>query len=456
MTPKRGWVDYAILGANAVQIAQLSSINSKMQEMMELELLDAYREQQAEAVAQLEDLLRDTVFFYAEQLRELEELAKGDPVAAYIRTKHLKYLYTYTPQFKANRFRNYEDKERLVNVQRGYDGLIRQSAQKLSPGDLEASDRCVTYIFEREKLVRLIEIQQKWKILADLKESVAKQIEPKLAALKKIKEEQQRTVRPFWKTIFEGGKSELDKQADAIELEIRSLNQDVEKRTDAGFGAGLAGTNVFNRYNPFLNKHRDVNSDAYKELLRERDNLMKRLLGEFVRSLMGDDCFDSLTIESPPTGQQNQLISDCLPSVNPDIELAQSALVEWINFGSENTNVCIFGPRLPSGSYCADSLVTAFTQLKKWEFVPAPFPMHYAHSVRYDVDSFSKHGYTFIIKDISGKIEVVGSVPIDAPTTAKVKATEYLDIELPQKVQCRETLSGKSRVLDVNYVLYGS
>ena len=44
MEKKRDWVDYAILGANAVQIAQLGSINSKTQQMAELELMNEYRE----------------------------------------------------------------------------------------------------------------------------------------------------------------------------------------------------------------------------------------------------------------------------------------------------------------------------------------------------------------------------------------------------------------------------
>ena len=64
-------------------------------------------------------------------------------------------------------------------------------------------------------------------------------------------------------------------------------------------------------------------------------------------------------------------------------------------------------------------------------------------------------GYTFIVIEIPGEILVIGSVPIAATTDQKERVIQFLGLDLHQKVQCRKTQSSNSRVLDVNYVLYG-
>src|SRR5205814_4636110 len=128
MARDRDWVDYANLASNFVQNVQLDSINSKMRQLAELELQKEYREQQEAAVAHCEDILRDAVFFYTEQLRDVEEVASKNPVDAYIRASHLKDTYERMPQFSTSGFRKFEDKERLANVQRTCDRLIRDCA----------------------------------------------------------------------------------------------------------------------------------------------------------------------------------------------------------------------------------------------------------------------------------------------------------------------------------------
>jgi len=445
MAQKRNWVGYANLAANVVQTVQLDSINSKMRQMGELELQKEYREQQEAALARCEGLLRDAVFFYSEQLRDLEDIAKSNPVAAYIRANHLKRLYSDTPQFKATKFREFEDKERLTNVQRSYEKFIRDSARQQSPDQLEASGRCITYIFEREKLVQLIEARERWEKLAALKESVAKQVAPKLATLQKIKEEQQRTARPFWKKIFAGGKSELEKQAEAIEAEISSINHDVKKE-EARFSQ-----RDIEHFTSFFAKYNETNSGDYKKMLRERDTLMKCLLGESVKGLMGDEYFESLENQSPPTARQNQHLLESPPTVTPEVKGAQAALAEWIRIGRSHPGVCIFGPNLPSGGFHAHSFDDAIAAFEKAGLFPA-------NSRQYDdlLDQMVNMGYTFIMIKVPGEIEAIGRVPVETTYEGRELTEKFLGLDKHQKVQHRKTQFGTSRELDVNYVLYGT
>jgi len=183
MARDRDWVDYANLAANAVQTAQLDGLNTKMRQLAELELQKEYREQQEAAVAKCEDLLRDAVFVYTEQLRDVEEVASQNPVAAYIRASHVKRLYANIPQFTASGFRKFEDKERLANVQRACDRLIRESAGRLKPGELEDCNLCIAHVFDRKELVKLIEVQEERETLEQTKATAAKKVAPLRDAL---------------------------------------------------------------------------------------------------------------------------------------------------------------------------------------------------------------------------------------------------------------------------------
>lgn len=186
MPRDRDWVDYANLASNVIQNAQLSSLNGKMQELAELTRHKEYREQQEAAVAHCEDILRDAVFFYTEQLRDVEEIASKNPVAAYIRASHLKVTYEGMPQFKASGFRKYEDKERLTNAQRTCDRLIRDSAARLSPEQLADAKTCVEHLFDREQLLKIIEVQKEREKLERLEAPTAKRAAPLLAELNEI------------------------------------------------------------------------------------------------------------------------------------------------------------------------------------------------------------------------------------------------------------------------------
>ncbi len=445
MAPKRDWVDYTNLAANVIQTAQLGGINSKLRQMAEIEAMKEYREQQEAAVAKCEDLLREVMFFYSEQLRDVEEIAKSSQVAAYIRANYLKCLYKDTPQLKASRFRKYEDKERLSNMQRAYDGFIRQIAQQLSPDDFESSDRCITYILEREKLVQLITAHEKWEGLAVLKVSVAKQVAPKLAALQKIKEEQLCNPRPWWKLIFDHGKTELDIQAEAIELEIDLINQAVTKAE-----AGFSETEI-NHYSSFFKNFKEVKSDDYKNLLRERDTLIKRLLGGFATDLIGDNCFDSLNAKSPPNEMQKQHAVRCDASVKSDVVAAQSALAKWTPVSSSRTGAYIFGPDMPAGGFFAKDLLDAFAKMEKTGFLRKG-----ATKERGLVDWLVSRGYTFMIKVDPQNIEVIGSLPISLTSKEQENVVYFLGLNANDRVIHKASEFDDGREVNVSYVLYGS
>lgn len=204
MAKDRDWVDYVSVAANTVQAGQLHGINSKMRELAELELLKESREQHEGAVEKCEDLLRDAVFVYSEQLRDLDEVSTQTPGAAYIRANHLKRLYTDIPHFKASGFRRFEDKERLANVQRSCDRLIRDSAARLKPDDLENCKRCVDHIFERDELLRLIPVAERRAKLAEYKATLPAKQAANAAEYESVKAQQQQNKKPFWLPICEG------------------------------------------------------------------------------------------------------------------------------------------------------------------------------------------------------------------------------------------------------------
>ncbi len=195
MASKRDWVGYANLAANVVQTAQLDGINSKMRQMAELELQNEYRQQHEAAVAKHEDLLREAVFFYSERLRDLEETASQNPAATHIRTCYFRRTYENMPQFKSSGFRKFEDKERLANVQRAYDRMIRECASRLKPDDLQKCDQCIEHIFSRDKLLKLISVQEQ---LERDRSSLPERQAAKQAELQKVDEQWQQNEFPFW------------------------------------------------------------------------------------------------------------------------------------------------------------------------------------------------------------------------------------------------------------------
>ena len=200
MAPKRDWVDYTNLAANVIQTAKLDGIESKMQEMAHLERVRGYREEQEAEATKREDLLRDMVFSCSEHLRIIEETSSENPAAAYLRASHAKRLYENVPQMKTSGFRKYEDKERLANMQRDYDRFISVNVIRLKPEEVQQCDRCVDHIFNRKELLKLISVQE----LAEERDCECRALPERQSAkeeeLQAVKEEQQRNVAPSWMT----------------------------------------------------------------------------------------------------------------------------------------------------------------------------------------------------------------------------------------------------------------
>jgi hypothetical protein len=340
MAQKRDWVDYVNLGANVLQTAQLDSMNSKMRQMAELELQKDYRDQHEAALAKCEDLLRETVFIYTEQLRDVEEIAGQNPSAAHVRASHLKRVYAAIPQFNSSGFRKFEDKERLANVQRACDRLIREWAARLNPEQLEQCNQCIEHIFNRAELVKAIAMAQKLKFLNNSKEPLLEKLSAKQAELEKAREMQGQNKLPGWRTtvektkslvfgligfaIFAGGsvyitgvgaehvpdefwgewvvalvasfalfvisqlllkndpsllkKAELEKQILTLLGELETMNRENESQeTD------LAQQKLL------LAKFGAKNSEDCRQILQDRDALLTQMLGDFVKGLVGND-----------------------------------------------------------------------------------------------------------------------------------------------------------------------
>ena len=330
MATKRDRVDYTNLAANVVQTAQLDGINSKMRQMAELELQKEYREQQEVAVAKCEDLLRDAVFFYSEQLRDLEEIASQNPVVAYIRGSHLKRTYEDMPQFKSSGFRKFEDKERLANVQRAYDRFIRESSSRLKPEELQKCNQCIEHIFDRDELLTVISAAEKAEQLEHDQAGLPEKQAAKQAELQKIKEEKQKTTEPVWVTLsyivvaacaitamlgfailFAGSDgseelcnrglmlfipsvvlllvmvvvlsknsyyaktSELARKAAVLELAIASMTHSVSKKEAE-----------IKKHRSLFAKFGTAKADDYRRMLRERDTLLTQMVGDFAKGFI--------------------------------------------------------------------------------------------------------------------------------------------------------------------------
>ena len=337
MAVKRDWVDYTNLAANVVQTAQLDGINSKMRQMAELELQKEYREQQEVAVAKCEDLLRDAVFFYSEQLRDLEEIASQNPAAAYIRGSHLKRTYEDMPQFKSSGFRKFEDKERLANVQRTYDRFIRESASRMNSEELQKCKQCVEHIFDRDELLTLISVQDQAEDLERDRATLPEKQAAKQAELQKLNAEQQRNnASTIWTTrgslaamvagvafggtaliifiignykLSETNSTSLDFVAGSILFGVLSglsllvmkglktapcllLHQELSKQiatVESDIGTMCQAVSKkeaeFKRHRALYTKFGTANPDAYRQMLSDRDTLLTQMLGDFAKDL---------------------------------------------------------------------------------------------------------------------------------------------------------------------------
>lgn len=370
MAKDRAWVDYANVAANAVQTAELDSINSKMRQMAGLELQKEYREQQEAAVAECENILREAVFFYSEQLRDLEETASQNPVAAYIRACHLKRTYENMPQFKSSGFRKFEDKERLANVQRAYDRMIRDSVARLKPEELEKCNRCIDHILERNDLLQLIAVQEKREKLTQAKESLPARQGAKQAELEKVKEEQQQkgpvlllickglallglcavcltglvTVlfdifggrfagieSNTWMFVLFGSGSVLGGLFYMTQNSPYARRQAVIALRAVALQAELAEmANAITAWEKKINQHKSLHekfgvakSSDYQQMLLERDTLLTQMLGDCAKGFIerkvapSGDLFDLVLVEVE-LSKQIQVQTVIQASMNPD------------------------------------------------------------------------------------------------------------------------------------------
>jgi ribosomal protein L7/L12 len=380
MARDRDWVDYTNLAANVVQTAQLGSINSKMRELAELELQKDYREQQEAAVAKHEDILRDAVFFYSEQLRDLEEVASQNPVAAYFRASHLKGTCERMPQFKASGFRKFEDKERLANVQRNCDRLIREGAARLKPDELEKCDRCITHVFERDDLLRLIAAQEQREQLAKDRESLPEWQAAKRAELERALKDHRASmpkwfrwvvklrnicavctavglvwigivllcygtsgeppllvmlpVGLFWTTpvLFilyivviaskpERRRREFEKGSTRAQAEIIARGFELSQRESA-----------LKESEALYAKFGTTDSEGYRKMLRERDGLLAQMLGDFAKGFIerklprGNTSF-SLLLVDVPSSKEIQVMMAVQESVIPNLTPSDAAVL---------------------------------------------------------------------------------------------------------------------------------
>ncbi len=386
MPRDRDWVDYANLASNVIQNAQLSSLNDKMRQLSELEATRQLREFEDAAKEEFEATIREAVFFYSEQLRDIEEVVQSKPVEAYFRAKHLKGLYSASPQFNASHFRKYEDKERLADLKRNYDRLIDACASRLQADEIEACDQCVTHALEREDLLRLIAVQEKSEQLTTNKRSPQVRLAAQTSRLQEIEDEQKRQSCPFVLSVskYMGSASLLGAVVVFLVGVVRPvfLLMFDDKYTKIGvvvaplvitIGLGIAGLFLIFMYSssghsrrkaglaerrhtienevttlraevdrieqevreckPLYARFGQATSDEYRRMLRERDTLLKHMVGSLVKGWLKEDYYNSLGDPPKKIGRWYRRDNDAeVPPVPDELEMLAARV------GSENAD----------------------------------------------------------------------------------------------------------------------
>ncbi len=347
MAPKRDFIDYANTAANIKTAAELGGINDRMRQLAALEQDKAYRQYEEDNVLMREAALREAVFFYSEKLRDLEEgKPTKTPVVRYILARQLKTSYERMPAFSSGGFRQFDDKQRLGDVQRGYDRIIGELAALLTPEEVVKADQCVRHIFDRDNLLTLISVQQQAAQLARDRAALPKRQAAKEIELEQVRE-QKNLPEPAWVKTAELGavftalvvcliaavsfvlefttpnvessafyaeiiagsivlllilagwlmlnqyrtsRAQVAKRISLIQAEIGAMDRAVRVKEEA-----------LDQYQHLYNHFGTAQREASEKLLRERDELLVQMAGDEAKGF----CPDTLpTSEKPTTTKQ--------------------------------------------------------------------------------------------------------------------------------------------------------
>jgi hypothetical protein len=160
MKKERDWIDYANLASNVAQNLQLSRANQTLAGLERVTVERAVREQEQRDQDRRLDRLREHVSQIADDVASLQEHLRENPCAALALGLQIKSLLEKHNVTTAS-FRQWEDKDRLKDVQKGLESVCEQSTALLTDPQKEDAVKCATYLAERDALNQLIGLQRK-------------------------------------------------------------------------------------------------------------------------------------------------------------------------------------------------------------------------------------------------------------------------------------------------------
>jgi hypothetical protein len=199
-------------------------------------------------------------------------------------------------------------------------------------------------------------------------------------------------------------KAELAKRHKTIEHEIGLLREDA-RQVEA----------VANECQPLHEQFGEADVQGYRKLLAERDELLVQVVGDAAKSFV-----------------QRQ-------EPRKRIETAPSR---------DRTGVYVFGPMLPVEGYAAPSVEQTIENFRRYGLIDPQ-----THDRAGLLDQLVGAGYTFIISNQQGDVEVLGKMPIRTTPEGRDRAMEYLGLETHESVQYRSTPTARPVPMNVGHVL---
>lgn len=167
---KPTWVDYANLGANIVQVGQLSRLSGMFGKLMEIEVAREKR-------TQLENELRQFIFEVEHGVKALVEYIEIAPLGLYFTVSTLDRLLDDIGIQPAT-FQHFVDKDRARHLREAVRALAQEAKQELDSQDVDNANfhiKIVPRLGDLEELIahqqaseELEKTQEKWERLTNL------------------------------------------------------------------------------------------------------------------------------------------------------------------------------------------------------------------------------------------------------------------------------------------------
>ena len=200
MKKTRDWLDYATVGAEVVQAAQLSSISSNLENLTRLSAAQATaqaeqhdREHRARAV---EDGIREFVFQGERLINDMRKRGiDANPRGALFVASRLRKQIA-AAGITTNRVREYRDKECIQRLNDSVTEFCADCEQHLEVGDSIAVQKCLEYQAEEPRLREAIDWAQRIENAAERRRASAVELAQKQKQLASIRQKKKPRFHP--------------------------------------------------------------------------------------------------------------------------------------------------------------------------------------------------------------------------------------------------------------------